>query len=49
VNGAVDFTAECSLAGRDVFEEVARVVDWDATALDIGATRFAAQNGRRAG
>jgi RimK family alpha-L-glutamate ligase len=49
VNGAVDFTAEYSLAGRDVFDEVARVVDWDATALDTGATRFAAQNGRRAG
>jgi RimK family alpha-L-glutamate ligase len=40
VNGAVDFTAEYSLVGRDVFEEVARVVAWDASELDIGATGF---------
>jgi ribosomal protein S6--L-glutamate ligase len=39
VNGAVDFTTEYSLDGRDVFDEVAGIVASDANALDVGATR----------
>lgn len=31
VNGAVEFTPDYSLAGRDVFEEVARAIACDAT------------------
>jgi hypothetical protein len=40
VNGAVEFTTDYSLAKRDVFEEVAKAVALDATAIDLGATRF---------
>jgi glutathione synthase/RimK-type ligase-like ATP-grasp enzyme len=40
VNGAVDFTTEYSLVGRDVFHEVAGSVTLDATALDVGGTAF---------
>jgi RimK family alpha-L-glutamate ligase len=40
VNGAVEFTADYSLAGRDVFEEVAKVVACEATGIDVGATGF---------
>lgn len=39
VNGAVDFTTEYSLDGRDVFDVVAGIVASDANALDVGATR----------
>jgi RimK family alpha-L-glutamate ligase len=41
VNGAVEFTTDYSLAGRDVFEEVAKVVACEATEIDLGATGFA--------
>ena len=39
VNGAVEFTSDYSLAGRDVFEEVAKAVACDATEIDLGGTR----------
>ncbi len=38
VNGAVDFTSDNSLAGRDVFEEVASIVARDASELPLRAT-----------
>lgn len=38
VNGAVEFTPDYSLAGRDVFEEVASVIARDASELDLGGT-----------
>lgn len=40
VNGAVELTTDYSLAGRDVFEEVAKAVACDETAIDVGATGF---------
>jgi glutathione synthase/RimK-type ligase-like ATP-grasp enzyme len=40
VNGAVDFTTESSLVGRDVFDEVAGIVTLDATALDVSGKAF---------
>jgi [lysine-biosynthesis-protein LysW]--L-2-aminoadipate ligase len=40
VNGAVEMTTDYSLAGRDVFEEVAKAVACDETAIDVGATGF---------
>ena len=39
VNGAVEFTSDYSLAGRDVFEEVAEAVACDATQIELGDTR----------
>jgi ribosomal protein S6--L-glutamate ligase len=36
VNGAVEFTSDYSLDGRDVFEEVAKAVASDATEIDLG-------------
>jgi RimK family alpha-L-glutamate ligase len=39
VNCAVEFTSDYSLAGRDVFEEVAGAVARDATELDLGGAR----------
>jgi hypothetical protein len=42
VNGAVEFTTDYSLAGRDVFEEVAKAVGCDAAEIDIAATRVGA-------
>jgi [lysine-biosynthesis-protein LysW]--L-2-aminoadipate ligase len=40
VNGAVDFTSEYSLAGRDVFDAVAMHVVGGATALDVRAAEL---------
>jgi glutathione synthase/RimK-type ligase-like ATP-grasp enzyme len=37
VNGAVEFTTAYSLAGRNVFEEVAKAVAADAAEIDLGA------------
>jgi tetrahydromethanopterin:alpha-L-glutamate ligase len=43
LNGAVDFTSDYSLGGRDVFEEVADVVCSSAVRLDTDAARCAAE------
>ena len=40
VNGAVEFTTDYSLGGRDVFEEVASAVACDEIELDVGETGF---------
>jgi [lysine-biosynthesis-protein LysW]--L-2-aminoadipate ligase len=40
LNGAVDFTSDYSLAGRDVFDEVAGIVGGAATELDADAASF---------
>lgn len=40
VNGAVEFTSDYSLAGRDVFEEVAGAIASNATEIGLGGTTF---------